>query len=297
MRMESSWDLVKTTMAQWSDDKVSRLAAALSYYTIFSLAPLLIICISITGLIFRKDAVEGQVLAQLGGLLGQQSALEIQTMIASVSSRPSSGMIASIIGIFTLIIGVSGLFGELQDSFDTIWGVKPKTGRSILDILQDRFLSFTMILGIGFLLLSSLLFSALLTAIGGHLSSIMPAITLLWLIIDFIISIFVTAILFALIFKILPDVILEWRDVWLGAFVTSLLFTIGKFALVIYLGTSQIASTYGAAGSLIVILIWVYYSAQILLIGAEFTKVFTKKYGSHGQPSENAVSMAKISNN
>ena len=270
--------LIILTFKSWHKDQVSHLAAALAYYTIFSLAPVLVICIAIAGLVFGQDVVSSRVIAQLGDVLGNESALEIKGLIENIQ-KPSTNIMASILGGLTLIWGSLGLFSELQHCFDVVWKVKPTADKTWLDIVKDRFFSFTLVVGVGFLLLVSLFFSTFLKVITNHIYHLIPFANL-WLMLDFLISIGTITILFALIFKILPDVTLQWRDVFLGAFVTALLFTLGKSVLSIYLVKSNIMTSYGAAASLIVILIWVYYSAQILLLGAEFTKVYTHELGS-----------------
>ena len=281
------WHLLKTTASKWSDDKAPRLGAALAYYTVFSIAPLLVIVIGIAGLVFGEKAAEGAIVQQISGLVGEQSAAAIQTMLANART-PSSGGLAAAVGIVTLLIGASGLFGQLQDALNSIWGVEPKPGRGVLGMLKDRFLSFVAILGTAFLLLVSLVISALLSAVGAVFNAWLPAPEIVLHLVNSAVSFGVITILFAMIFKLLPDVKIAWRDVWLGAVVTALLFTIGKYALALYLGKSDVGSAYGAAGSLVIILVWVYYSAQILLFGAEFTAVYADEYGSRIVPADNA---------
>ena len=281
MKSKEIFELLKETYNEWSEDKASRLAAALAYYTIFSIAPLLIIAIAVAGLVFGQEAARGQLDNQIQSLVGQQSAELIQTMVES-ASKPTSGIIATVLAIAAILFGASGLFGQLQDALNTIWEVEPKPGRGILGIIKDRFLSFTMVLGIGFLLLVSLVLSALLSALDTYLTDLLPGSIYLLQILNFVISFGVITLLFAMIYKILPDVQIAWSDVWIGAAVTSLLFAVGKFLIGLYLGNSSAGSAYGAAGSLVILLLWIYYSAQILLFGAEFTQVYAKKYGSQG---------------
>jgi membrane protein len=281
------WRLLTAAASKWSEDKAPRLGAALAYYTVFSLAPLLVIIIGIAGLVFSQKAAEGAIVEQISGLVGEQSAAAIQAMLAKAHT-PSSGALATIVGIATLLLGASGLFGQLQDALNTIWGVEPKPGRGVLGMLKDRFLSFVAILGTAFLLLVSLVLSALLAAAGRAFNALLPAPETVLHIANFLLSFGVIMALFAMMFKVLPDVKIAWRDVWLGAGVTSLLFTVGKYALALYLGKSDMGSAYGAAGSLVIILVWVYYSAQILLFGAEFTAVYANEYGSRIVPAENA---------
>lgn len=279
--------LLKETFDEWNRDKAPRLAAALAYYTAFSIAPLMIVVIAIAGLAFGQEAVRGQLDNQLQGLVGAQAADAIQEMVAG-ANHPETGVIASIIGVVTLILGAAGLFGQLQDALNTVWGVEPKPDQGIVATLRARLLSFTMVLGIGFLLLVSLVISAVLSALNAWMTGALPFSPAILQIINLVISLVVITALFAVIYKVLPDVKIAWRDVVLGAFVTALLFTIGKFLIGLYLGHSSIASSYGAAGSFVVLLLWIYYSAQILLFGAEFTQVFARRYGSKIVPDDNA---------
>jgi membrane protein len=279
--------LFQETFAEWSKDKASRLAAALSYYTIFSVAPLLIIAIAVAGLVFGRQAATDQIVYEIRGLVGDQGAQIIQTILQN-ASKTTSGILATVIGIATLLIGASGAFGQLQDSLNTIWEVKPKSGRGVKGMLRDRFLSFSMVLVIGFLLLVSLLLSAFLAGIGKYLSDLLPMSSVVMQTINFGLSFGVTTVLFALIFKVLPDAYVRWRDVWVGAAVTALLFSLGRFLIGLYLGRASVSSAYGAAGSLVVLLLWVYYSAQILFLGAEFTQVYAKKFGKAIVPKPNA---------
>ncbi len=286
--MKFAWGFIKEAFEDWSEDRAARLAAALAYYTIFSLAPLLIIAIAIAGLAFGRDATQGQILNQISGLIGPEGAKGVETLIEN-ASKPSSGVIATAFGIIVLLVGSSGFFGQLQDGLNTIWEVKPRPGRGLLGILKDRFLSFTMVLGVGFLLLVSLVISAGLVVVGEFLGGFMPGAVLVGHILNLILSLIVITLLFGMIFKILPDVKISWRDVWIGAAVTAFLFIVGKLLLGLYLAQANIASAYGAAGSLVVILVWVYYSAMILFFGAEVTQVYANRYGSRIVPDRNAV--------
>ena len=279
MQLKTVLSLLKQTFTEWQEDKAPTLAAALAYYTVFSLAPLLIIVIAIAGLVFGTDAAQGQIVTQLQSLIGKDGAQTIQELILK-ASEPKSGMIATIVGIATLLWGASNVFTNLKEALNTIWNVSPAPGRGIWGFLQDRVLSFAMILGIGFLLLVSLVLSAVLAAISYWLNGWLQLPVGIWQIVDFALSFGVVTLLFALIYKLLPDVDLAWNDVWIGAAITSMLFTIGKSLIGIYLGGSGIASTYGAAGSFVIILLWINYSAQILFLGAEFTQVWANRYGS-----------------
>ncbi len=288
MKLKAFWQLLTETFKEWSDDKVPRLAAALAYYTIFSIAPLLIIVIAIAGAVFGEEAARGEIVSQIQGLVGPDGAKFIETAIQN-ASQPKTGTIASIISVVLLLVGATGLFSELQDSLNTIWEVKPKPGRGIINMIRTRFLSFTMILGIGFLLLVSLVVSAGLSAVITYFSGLLPGADFIWQIFNFILSFAITTALFGLIFKFLPDVKITWNDVFIGAVITSFLFTVGRFLLGQYLGNATFGSTYGAAGSLVVILAWVNYAAQILFFGAEFTQVYARKYGSGMTPTKNAI--------
>ena len=280
--------LLTQTIKEWQEDKASRLAAALSYYTIFSLPPLLILGLAIAGQVFDRQAAQERLVSQAGQLVGQDGAEGI-AMILENASEPGAGLVAGIISVVTLFLGASGAFAQLQDAMDTIWEVQPRPGRSVLGTIKDRLFSFTMVLTVGFLLLVSLLLSTVLAALGEFIGGLAPGFVMLAQIINFVVSFGVTVLLFALIFKVIPDVTIQWKDVWLGAFVTAALFAIGRWAIGLYLGQSATASTYGAAGSLIVLLVWVYYAAQIVFLGAEFTQVYTHKYGSQPVADEKAV--------
>ncbi|TAD86143.1 MAG: YihY/virulence factor BrkB family protein [Oscillatoriales cyanobacterium] len=279
MNLKTVLSLLKQTFTEWQEDKAPTLAAALAYYTVFSLAPLLIIVIAIAGLVFGADAAQGQIVGQLQSLIGKDGAQTVQDLIVK-ASEPKSGMIATLVGVATLLWGASNVFTNLKEALNTIWNVKPAPGRGIWGFLQDRVLSFAMILGIGFLLLVSLVISALLAAVSYWLNGLLHLPVGIWQIVDFAISFGVVTLLFALIYKLLPDVDLAWNDVWIGSAITSVLFTIGKSLIGIYLGGSGVASTYGAAGSFVIILLWINYSAQILFLGAEFTQVWANRYGS-----------------
>lgn len=293
MNARDLFQLLKDSLSAWSEDKASRLAAALSYYTVFSIAPLLVIVIVVAGRVLGEEAVRGEIVAQIGDAVGQDTAEFIQTLIAN-ASEPSSGVIATVIGVITLLLGATGVFGQLQGALDTIWRVEPAPGRGILGAISDRFLDFAMVLGIGFLLVVALVASTAISAASTFLGEELP-IPAGWLsLLDFALSFVVITVLFAFIFKVLPRVSIAWRDVWLGAAVTSVLFNVGKLLIGWYLGTSGAGSAFGAAGSLIVLLLWVYYSAQIFLLGAEFTKVYANRYGSRLLPEEGAVAYSAV---
>ena len=281
MSFKQIWRLLKETFTRWKKAKPSRLAAALSYYTIFSLAPLLIIVIAIVGFFFGEKAARGEIIAQIQGLVGQSSAEAIQAMIQNVNkSNSKEGTLASFISIGILIFGASGMFVELQDALNTIWEIKENTELGFMDFIRKRLLTFAMIVGISFLLLVSLVISALLAGFSALTSRLLPGLDFISQFINFVVSFGVITLLFAMIYKYLPDVKITWGDVRIGAIITALLFVIGKYLIGLYLGNNSFSSTYGAAGSIVIILVWTFYSAQILFFGAEFTQVYARKYGS-----------------
>lgn len=284
--------IVKQTGSDWLDDDASRLAASLAFYTLLSLAPLVIIAVAVAGVVLGPEAARGQIADELSRVVGRDAARGLQAVVASAQS-PASGTVGTIIGVITLFVGASGVFGELQYALNAMWEVRAKPGRGILGEVKDRFFSFTMVLGVAFLLLVSLLLSTLLSAVGHSFAPLLPGGELVWQVCNFAFSVALITALFALIFKYVPDVEIAWRDVWAGAAVTAILFTIGKSLLGIYLGKASIGSSYGAAGSLVVLVVWVYYSAQILFLGAEFTQVQAKLRGRSIRPSRKAVAFRR----
>ncbi|MBF2029611.1 MAG: YihY/virulence factor BrkB family protein [Oscillatoriales cyanobacterium C42_A2020_001] len=294
MKILSIWKLLKETFSEWQADKVPVWAAALAYYTAFSLAPLLVIAIAIASAVFGEEAARGEVVGQIQGLVGKPGAEAIQAMLQNTQKPGSGGIVATAVGIGALLLGASGVFGQLQEALNAIWGVQPKPGRGMRFFIQNRFVSFAMVLVIGFLLLVSLLLSAGLAAFGAFLGYLFPDLAIAGQILNFLISFGVMVLLFGLIYKVLPDVKIPWKYLWIGAIVTALLFNIGKFLIGLYLGSGSVSSTYSAAASLGIILLWVFYSAQILLFGAEFTKVYARKHGMHRiKPVEDAVLVEK----
>lgn len=283
--------ILKQTGIEWVEDKAPMLGAALAYYTIFSLAPLLIIAIAIAGFVFGEEAARGQIFEQLRSLLGDQGGQAVQEMVRNAGKSRGTGIVASITGFAALLLGASGVFGQLQASLNIIWNVKPKPGRGLMGFLQTRFLSFGFILVVGFLLLVSLLLTAAITFVSQQLGAMAPGMEAAAQGGNLLLSFLVIGLLFALIFKYLPDVEIGWRDVWVGALITAVLFSLGKLGLGLYLGASSVGSTFGAAGSLIVLLVWIYYSAQILFFGAEFTQVWANRCGSRVVPSKHAMSL------
>jgi membrane protein len=275
----SAWEILRQTAKSWSTHNVPRLGAALAYYTVFSLPGVLLISLAIAGAVFGEEAANGRVREQLGSLLGEEGANAIDQMLAS-ARQPDKGLIASIVGVMLLVFAASGVFGELQTGLNVIWSAEPAKGAGLWGTIRNRFLSVAMVLGTGFLLLVSLVLSALLSVLGAWFGDLIPGPDLLLQVANQGISFVVITLLFAMIFKFLPDVEIRWRDVWIGAAVTALLFSIGKFAIGFYLGHAAVGSAYGAAGSLVAVLVWVYYSAQILYAGAEFTQVYARTFAS-----------------
>jgi membrane protein len=274
----TAWKLLKDTVLAFIEDEALSRGAAIAFYTVTSIAPVLLIVIAIAGLAFGRDAAQGAITTQLSGLMGTQTAEVLQSAVASASGK-SSGIIASIIGFVTLLVTASGVFGEMQTALNVIWKAKPK-GTTVSRLIRARAASLGLVAALGFLLMVSLVVSAGLTAFGNYLNSILPFGKLILTVLNVVVSIGLISALFAAIYKILPDRHLEWRDVVIGAVVTAVLFTVGKSLIGWYLGSSAVASSFGAAGALIVLLLWVYYSAQIFLLGAEFTKVYANRHGS-----------------
>ena len=264
--MRRVFDLLKTAWSEFVADKAQRLAAALAYYTLFSIAPLLLIAIAIAGLVFGRGHAQAQIVAQLRMLTGPAGSKAIEEMLIS-AAKPKAATLAIVIGFATLLFGAAGVFGQLKDALNTIWNVPEKQSRGIMAMLKDQFLSFGMVFGVGFLLLVSLVIDAVLSALDATL----------WQPIQLVVSFAVVTVLFAMIFRFVPDVRVEWRDVWFGSAFTAILFVLGKFALGLYLGKSAIGSSYGAAGSLVVLLVWIFWSANILFFGAEFTQVYASQ--------------------
>ncbi len=284
--LQNLYSLARKSVVSWSDDYAPSMGAALAYYTLFSIAPLLLIVISIAGFVYGEDAARGAIFAQLNGLLGTEGAAAVQGLLKSVN-KPGETIIATLIGIGTLILGATTVFGELQDALNRIWRAPALVDPGGLwSLVRRRFLAFGMILAIGFLLIVSLLLSAALAALGTWIGPAFAGWETMLHFINFAISFAVITVLFAMIYKIMPRVHIAWRDVWLGSAVTALLFSIGKVGIGLYLGKTGVASGFGAAGSLVVLLVWIYYSTQIFLLGAEFTWVYANDYGSRRHAKE-----------
>jgi membrane protein len=292
MGIKQIWRLLQQTFQEWSEDKASRLAAALAYYTVFSLAPLLVIVVAIAGTFFGQDEARDAMLNQIQGLVGADGASFVESALENTNQQEGAGLIASIISVGILLFGASGVFAELQDSLNTVWNVTAKPEQGPKGFIRKRILSFSMVFAIGFLLMVSLAVSALLAGLSAYLNGLFPALTGLLNLLNFVISLGVLTLLFAMLYKYVPDVKITWRDVGIGALITALLFNIGKSLIGLYLGNSTFASAYGAAGSVIIVLAWVYYSAQILFFGAEFTQVYASRYGSRIVPDEHAMPMS-----
>ena len=285
-----SISLLKQTFSEWLDDKVPQLGAALAYYTVFSLAPLVLLLLAIVGFVFRNDPAGAwqKVTEQMSYFL-DKSAIDVVQGIAQKASQPNKGVVATSIGILLALFGASGVFGQLQDALNTIWGVKTKPGVGIMGFIRSRFLSFAMVAGVCFLLLVSLVFESVLKSFSRYVQAMFPGGIVIALVVYSIFDLAVVVLLFASIFKFLPDVKIQWRDVWIGAVMTAIFFAIGKWALGLYLGSGTASSAYGAASSLITLLLWIYYSSQILLFGAEFTQVYAARAGRAFVPDKYAV--------
>jgi len=286
----NSFGLFKQTFSEWLEDKAPQLGAALAYYTVFSLAPLILVLLAIIGWIFQNDPAGAwkKVTEQMSYFL-DKSAVDVVQNIAQQAAQPTKGLLATMIGILLALFGASGVFGQLQDALNTIWGVKAKPGAGILGFLRLRFLSFAMVGGVCFLLLVSLTLQSVLRGFSHYVQAVLPAGIVVAMAVYWIFDLAVVILLFAIIFKFLPDAKIQWRDVWIGAIMTAILFAIGKWALGLYLGSGSAASAYGAASSLITLLLWVYYSSQILLFGAEFTQVYAGQGGRGVEPNEHAI--------
>lgn len=274
------WLLIKTTVIAWSDDYAPSMGAALAFYTLFSIAPLLLIVLSITGFVFGAEAARGEIAGQLQNLMGEQSALTVQALLQNVN-KPSEGIMATITGVLLLLIGATTVFGELQSALDRIWRAPERPPiRSIISFLRSRLLSFGMIFGIGFILMVSLIFNAALSAVSHWWSLQFKEWFIILYSVNLVFGFVMTTAMFALIYKYIPSVKIRWGEVWLGALITAALFTVGKFLIGLYMTKSAVASGFGAAGSVVALLVWVYYSAQIFLLGAEFTWAYSTIYGS-----------------
>ena len=284
--------LFRRTFTEWLQDKAPQLGAALAYYTVFSLAPLILVLLAIVGVIFRNDpAGAWQRITQEMSAFMDPSGVKVVQDIAETAAKPSAGIWATVIGVALALFGASGVFGQLQDALNTIWGVKAKPGAAIWDYIRIRFLSFAMVAGICFLLLVTLVIEAVLKGVSHYLETALPGGAAFAFTIYLLVDLSLVMVLFAMMFRYLPDVEVRWRDVWVGSAMTALLFLLGKWALGLYLGSGAAGSAYGAASSLVTLLLWIYYSSQILLFGAEFTQVYANRYGAGIRPSDHAVAI------
>ncbi|PWS26892.1 ribonuclease BN [Pedobacter yonginense] len=288
------WGILKASFTGFGDHKVTKLSGSLAYYTVFSMAPLLVVIISLCAIFLGREAAEGQIYSQLDGFLGKESALQLQQIIKNASLN-GKGTVAFTIGLITLLVGATTIFGDIQDSINTIWGLKPKPKRGWLKMLQNRFLSFSVIISLGFVLLVSLGVTTILDTFSKSLQMRYADVSVIvFYVLNQVVTLAVISLIFGVIFKVLPDAIIKWRDVIAGSVVTALLFMAGKFAISLYIGQSNVGSTYGAAGSLVVVLLWTYYSSIILYFGAEFTKAYAVAYGSEIFPSHYAVTTKEV---
>ena len=294
LSVKGVWAVLKDAFAGFAEHKVTKISGSLAYYTVFSMAPLLVMVIALCGIFLEKDAAQGQVYLQLSGFLGAETAAQIQELIQKAAIG-DKGIVASIIGGVTLLVGATTIFADIQDSINTIWGIKPKPKRGWLKLLQNRFLSFSVIVSLGFVLLVSLGISAILDGFSERLKLRFEDVSvMLFNGLNILVTFIVITTIFGVIFKVLPDAKIRWRDVAAGAMVTALLFMLGKLGISFYIGKSDVGGTYGAAGSLIVVLLWAYYSSMILYFGAEFTKAYAMRFGEAIHPNSYAVTKREI---
>jgi len=273
--MRRTWKIITGSLQAWNSQNALEWGAALAYYTAFSIAPLLIIALGIVGFFYKGDSL-GYIHAQIADFVGENAATAITGAIRSVRTS-EHGMLASVVSIIVLLIGASSVFGELQTALNRVWGVQPKADHFWRDLFKQRVISFTLVLGVSFVMLVSLLTSAMLAAITGYFAYLLPGANFLWHVLDIVVSFSIVVGIFAAIYKIVPDVHIDWQDVWTGAIATAVLFTAGKAAISFYIGRTGVGSAYGAAGSVLILLAWVYYSSQILFLGAEFTKLYAEQ--------------------
>ena len=283
------YQYLKQVFTEFIEDNILKYSASLAYYTVFSLAPVLIVIISICGVLFGRDAIQGHIYGQIKGLVGNDAAVQIQDTIKNIHLT-GHNVFATIVSVVILLIGATGIFGEVQDSLNKIWGLRVKTRKTWWKLILNRLLSFSLIISIGFVMMVSLLLNAIVSAFGNFLARYFSEFSVIVVqITDSILTFVVTTFLFSLMFKVLPDAKIKWKDVFVGGLITSVFFTLGKLGIGYYLGRSNIASVYGAAGSIMIIMVWVYYSSIILYLGAEFTKVYAKLHGGKIYPNEYAI--------
>jgi membrane protein len=281
--------LLKETAHDWRTHHTSRLAAAFAFYMLLSMAPLMVLCVAVAGLAFGAKAARGEIADEIGSVVGPNAGRAIQALVLNAKAPTTSGLVSTVVGLVVVMFGASRVFTDLQSALNTIWGVAAKPGHGLRWFVRHRLLSFAMVLAVAFLLLASLIADAGLAAMGKFFEEHLPGGDALWQLASFVASVLIAALFFALIFNVIPDVDVGWRDVGGGAVVTSLLFSAGKFALTLYVGRSSVTSTYGAAGSLVALVVWLYYSSQIVFLGAEFTQVYTRRRNGQVRPSMNAT--------
>lgn len=292
--LKGIFGVIKDSFKGFGNDKVTKLSGSLAYYTVFSLGPLLVVIISLCSIFFGREAVEGKIFGQLSSFVGHDTAFQLQEIIKNASIG-GKGKPAAIIGVITLLIGATTVFGDIQDSINKIWGIKPKPKRGWLKMLQNRFLSFSVIASLGFLLLVSLSISAIIEGLSSRFQAKYPGVAVVVVYgINLLLTLGITTVIFAVIFKVLPDARIKWKDIMAGAVTTAIFFMLGKFGISFYISKTNVGSTYGTAGSLVILLVWVYYSAIILYFGAEFTKAYAIKYGAEIYPNDYAVTMKEI---
>jgi membrane protein len=293
LTIKNFWQLLKQAGGAFMKDKVPKLSASLSYYTLFSLGPVLLIAIFFAKLFYGEDAIKGALFGQLRDLLGDSTAMQIQTIIQNAAITGTA--FTTIISFVVLIISATSVFSEIQDSINSIWKLKIKEDASWKVTLKSRLISFSLVVGLGFLLLVSLVINSLVEVLMGVLEKRIPGVTVaLFYVINLVVTLLITSSLFGIVFKVLPDAVIKWRDVAVGAIFTAILFMLGKFGITFYIGRSNVGSTYGAAGSLVVLLLWVYYSSMILYFGAEFTKAYALKYGDKIRPNDYATTFQQV---
>jgi membrane protein len=292
--LKGIWEVLKSSITGFIEHKVTRMSGALAYYTVFSMAPLLVLIISLCAMFLSREAIEGEIYSQLVGFMGNDTAKQLQEIIKNAAIG-GKDKIALIISIIMLFIGATTVFAEIQDSINDIWGLKPKPKRGWLKLIKNRFLSFSVSISLVFILLVSLVVTTFMDALNSRLRAVFPDITvIIFYILNQVLTLVVVSFIFAVIFKVLPDAKIKWKDVFSGAIATAILFMIGKFGISFYIGTSDVGSTYGATGSLVILLLWAFYSSLILFFGAELTKAFAVKYGSEIYPSDYAVTTKQV---
>jgi len=292
--LKEMWKVTVKSFQGFGDDNIAKFSGSLAYSTVFSMGPLLIVLIFLCGFFLGQEAIQGKIYSQMQGFVGNDAAAQLQTVIKN-ASLSGKGTVALVIGIITLLIGATAVFAEIQDSINSIWGFKAKPKKGLWKIIRNRFLSFSVIVSLGFLLLVSLVVAAVVEGLSNRLKAIWPDVTVVvFYVVNLVITFVITAALFAIIFKVLPDAKTKWKDVLPGAVASTILFMIGKFAISFYVGKSHIGSTYGTAGSFVVLLVWIYYSAMILYLGAEFAKAWTTHFGGAIQPNDYAVALKQI---